>query len=186
MATVRLGRSLALPGRAKPGREHEGRGLAVHPPQKPARLLAADRVDLAGQQPEDFARDLEELGEEIRTLAATPYDTSDAYWRRVVDSRLRAGDATMACAHAAMLHTGARGYAKGHRAQRRMREAYFVGIVTPATKLGVRYQRRAKPRRCSMSCASTTASAATAISRTSRAGRAVRAQHRRAGRRARP
>ena len=40
----------------------------------------------------------------------------------------------MAAAHAAMLHTGARGYMKSHRAQRRMREAYFVGIVTPATK----------------------------------------------------
>jgi alkylation response protein AidB-like acyl-CoA dehydrogenase len=40
----------------------------------------------------------------------------------------------MAAAHAAMLHTGARGYHKSHSAQRRMREAYFVGIVTPATK----------------------------------------------------
>lgn len=89
---------------------------------------------LAGQQPEDFARTLDEIGAEVRTLAATPYDASDAYWRRVVDARLQAGDATMACAHAAMLHTGARGYMKSHRAQRRMREAYFVGIVTPATK----------------------------------------------------
>jgi alkylation response protein AidB-like acyl-CoA dehydrogenase len=67
-------------------------------------------------------------------LAATPFDTSNAYWRGVVDLRLRAGDAAVAAAHAAMLHCGARGYLKSHRAQRRLREAYFVAIVTPATK----------------------------------------------------
>jgi hypothetical protein len=33
-----------------------------------------------------------------------------------------------------MLHCGARGYLKSHRAQRRLREAYFIAIVTPATK----------------------------------------------------
>jgi hypothetical protein len=33
-----------------------------------------------------------------------------------------------------MLHCGARGYLKSHRAQRRLRESYFVAIVTPATK----------------------------------------------------
>jgi alkylation response protein AidB-like acyl-CoA dehydrogenase len=40
----------------------------------------------------------------------------------------------MAAAHASMLHAGARGYLKSSPVQRRMREAYFVGIVTPATK----------------------------------------------------
>ena len=53
---------------------------------------------------------------------------------RVIALRLRAGDASVAAAHAAMLHCGARGYLKSHRAQRRLREAYFVAIVTPATK----------------------------------------------------
>src|SRR5437660_34159 len=47
---------------------------------------------------------------------------------------LRAGEASVAAAHAAMLHCGARGYLMSHRAQRRLREAYFVAIVTPATK----------------------------------------------------
>ena len=41
---------------------------------------------------------------------------------------------SVAAAHAAMLHCGARGYRRSHRAQRRLREAYFVAIVTPATK----------------------------------------------------
>lgn len=89
---------------------------------------------LPRQQPEDFEEALATIGAEVRELADAPYETSDDFWRRVVDSRLQAGDATMAAAHAAMLHTGARGYLKSHRAQRRMREAYFVGIVTPATK----------------------------------------------------
>ena len=67
-------------------------------------------------------------------LARDPYNADDSYWRRVVALRLRAGDASVAAAHAAMLHCGARGYLKSHRAQRRLREAYFVAIVTPATK----------------------------------------------------
>ncbi len=67
-------------------------------------------------------------------LAADPYNSAEDYWRRVVALRLRMGDATVAAANAAMLHCGARGYLKSHRAQRRLREAYFVAIVTPATK----------------------------------------------------
>ncbi|CAN5513615.1 acyl-CoA dehydrogenase family protein [soil metagenome] len=86
------------------------------------------------QQPTDFAGLLAELEAETDALAATPFDSSNTYWRRVVELRLRAGDAAVAAAHAAMLHCGARGYLKSHRAQRRLREAYFVAIVTPATK----------------------------------------------------
>ena len=86
------------------------------------------------QQPEDFSAVLAELEGATMRLAATPFDTSNAYWREVVDLRLRAGDAAVAAAHAAMLHCGARGYLKSHAAQRRLREAYFVAIVTPATK----------------------------------------------------
>lgn len=86
------------------------------------------------QQPEDFAALLTELEAETMELAATPYETSNAYWRRVIELRLRAGEASVAAANAAMLHCGARGYLRSHRAQRRLREAYFVAIVTPATK----------------------------------------------------
>ena len=86
------------------------------------------------QQPENFSHLLDALERETMQLAQTPYDQSNAYWRRVVDLRLKIGDASVAAAHAAMLHCGARGYLKTHRAQRRLREAYFVAIVTPATK----------------------------------------------------
>ncbi|MET0220470.1 MAG: acyl-CoA dehydrogenase family protein [Tardiphaga sp.] len=86
------------------------------------------------QQPEDVSAVLAEMEATTMTLAATPFETSNAYWRAVVELRLRAGEAAVAAAHAAMLHCGARGYLKSHRAQRRLREAYFVAIVTPATK----------------------------------------------------
>jgi alkylation response protein AidB-like acyl-CoA dehydrogenase len=70
----------------------------------------------------------------VAQLAATPLETSPDYWRAVIEARLVAGEASVAAAHAAMLHCGARGYVTTGAAQRRLREAYFVAIVTPATK----------------------------------------------------
>jgi len=86
------------------------------------------------QQPADFRQLASDLESETMELAADPFNADDGYWRRVVALRLKAGEASVAAAHAAMLHCGARGYLKSHRAQRRLREAYFVAIVTPATK----------------------------------------------------
>jgi len=86
------------------------------------------------QQPVNFRELLSELETEAMALASDPYNEEDSYWRKVVALRLRAGEASVAAAHAAMLHCGARGYLMSHRAQRRLREAYFVAIVTPATK----------------------------------------------------
>jgi alkylation response protein AidB-like acyl-CoA dehydrogenase len=86
------------------------------------------------QQPADFEKLLSELGSETMALARDPFNATDDYWRRVVALRLHVGEASVAAAHAAMLHCGARGYVKSHRVQRRLREAYFVAIVTPATK----------------------------------------------------
>jgi alkylation response protein AidB-like acyl-CoA dehydrogenase len=86
------------------------------------------------QQPVHFRDLAAELEAETMVLARDPYNADETYWRKVIALRLRAGDASVAAAHAAMLHCGARGYLKSHRAQRRLREAYFVAIVTPATK----------------------------------------------------
>lgn len=85
-------------------------------------------------QPEDIAAALSALEAEVYELARTPYDTSTAYWRRVLEVRLAGGEAAVKAAHYAMLHCGARGYIQAHRCQRRLRESYFVAIVTPATK----------------------------------------------------
>lgn len=86
------------------------------------------------QQPMHFRDLAAELEAETMALARDPYNEEETYWRKVIALRLRAGEASVAAAHAAMLHCGARGYLKSHRAQRRLREAYFVAIVTPATK----------------------------------------------------
>jgi alkylation response protein AidB-like acyl-CoA dehydrogenase len=86
------------------------------------------------QQPASFQDLLSDLELETMELARDPSNEDDGYWRRVVALRLHIGEASVAAAHAAMLHCGARGYLRSHRAQRRLREAYFVAIVTPATK----------------------------------------------------
>ncbi|TMJ50864.1 MAG: acyl-CoA dehydrogenase [Alphaproteobacteria bacterium] len=86
------------------------------------------------QQPVHFQDLLSDLEAETMAAARDPFNTEDSYWRRVVALRLRLGEASVAAAHAAMLHCGARGYLRSHRVQRRLREAYFVAIVTPATK----------------------------------------------------
>jgi alkylation response protein AidB-like acyl-CoA dehydrogenase len=86
------------------------------------------------QQPTDFRKMLSDLEAETMALARDPFNADDGYWRRVLALRLNLGEASVAAAHTAMLHCGARGYLKSHRVQRRLREAYFVAIVTPATK----------------------------------------------------
>lgn len=85
-------------------------------------------------QPDGLAETLAGIEAEVNALAATPDDTGPDYWRRVVAARLLAGEKSVEAAHFAMLHCGARGYVRAHRCQRRLREAYFVAIVTPATK----------------------------------------------------
>ncbi len=44
------------------------------------------------------------------------------------------GEAAVQAAHYTVLHQGAKGYVSTGAAQRRLREAYFVAIVTPAAK----------------------------------------------------
>ena len=86
------------------------------------------------EQAEPIAEALEKLERETEELCATPLATDRAYIRRVLQSRIDAGDWAIKAAHTAMLHLGARGYVRTARAQRRLREAYFVAILTPAGK----------------------------------------------------
>ena len=85
-------------------------------------------------QPEDFEQKLKALQAAVELLATTPFEPDPGYWRKVIETRLAASEASVAAAHWAMLHCGARGYVSSGAAQRRLREAYFVAIVTPATK----------------------------------------------------
>jgi alkylation response protein AidB-like acyl-CoA dehydrogenase len=85
-------------------------------------------------QPEHLAEELGAIEVSVERLAATPFESDQAYWRSVIEARLAVGEAAIAAAHAAMLHCGARGYIANAAAQRRLRESYFVAIVTPAIK----------------------------------------------------
>lgn len=86
------------------------------------------------RQPVDFEAQLAAMKDTIYRLAQTPFETDKAYFRQVVEARLAAGEASVSAAHYAMLHQGACGYLDNADAQRRLRESYFVAIVTPATK----------------------------------------------------
>jgi hypothetical protein len=85
-------------------------------------------------QPDTLEAELATLEREIDVLAANPYDETGGRWRRVLEARLAGSHLALRAAQAAMLFSGARGYVKAGAAQRRLREAYFVAIVTPATK----------------------------------------------------
>jgi alkylation response protein AidB-like acyl-CoA dehydrogenase len=85
-------------------------------------------------RPDDLANAAERLAERIRRLAATPFETDAAYLRDVLHARLRSSELALAAAQAGMLHAGARGYLRGSITARKLREAYFVAIVTPAMK----------------------------------------------------
>ena len=52
----------------------------------------------------------------------------------VIQSRLTASELSLRASQAAMLHAGARAYLKGSPQERKLREAYFVAVVTPAIK----------------------------------------------------
>ncbi|MDR2189008.1 MAG: acyl-CoA/acyl-ACP dehydrogenase [Azonexus sp.] len=68
-------------------------------------------------------------------LDAKPTDDElPALLTEVLRIRLAGGELTLRAANAAMLHQGARGYLRTAAAQRRLREAYFVAIVTPSLK----------------------------------------------------
>lgn len=89
---------------------------------------------LAGRL-EALERDVAVLAPEVD--AATRHDhrgDGEALRLRVLRCRLTAGELALEAAQAAMLHQGARGYLRTATAQRRLREAYFIAIVTPALK----------------------------------------------------
>ncbi|WP_395664815.1 acyl-CoA dehydrogenase family protein [Methylocella sp.] len=84
--------------------------------------------------PDEIEDEAEELAARVLTLAKTPYDGSKDYLIDVLDARAQGGELALRAAQSAMLHQGARGYLKSAAPQRRMREAQFVAIVTPAIK----------------------------------------------------
>lgn len=85
-------------------------------------------------RPDELADEAAELQGVIMRLAETPFDGSKDYLIDVLDARVRGAEFTLRASQSALLHQGARGYLMNSTPQRRIREAHFVAIVTPAIK----------------------------------------------------
>lgn len=86
------------------------------------------------ERPELFEQALAELENGVATLAATPYENHPDYMLPLLRARLSAAEWVLRGVNAAMLHAGTKGYLSDGAAQRRLREAYFIAIVTPSIK----------------------------------------------------
>lgn len=78
--------------------------------------------------------DLERLLQKTLSLAKTPFETDNDFFLDVLSARAQGAQLTLRATQAALLHQGAKGYALSAAPQRRLREAQFVAIVTPAIK----------------------------------------------------
>ena len=85
-------------------------------------------------RPDQLQAELDDLLDRVAVLAQTPYDTSNAFFVDVLTARVDGGELCLRAANSALMHQGARGYLMSSAVQRRVREAQFVAIVTPAIK----------------------------------------------------
>jgi alkylation response protein AidB-like acyl-CoA dehydrogenase len=85
-------------------------------------------------RPDELQAELDDAVEAVLALAEDPFETSDEFFHDILQLRLGAGELALRASQSAMLHTGAKGYLKAAAAQRKLRESYFIAIVTPAIK----------------------------------------------------
>lgn len=85
-------------------------------------------------RPADLQTEFDALMARIMKLAETPCDPTTDYFLNVLDARCHCGELSLRAANSALMHQGARGYLMQSDVQRRVREAQFVAIVTPAIK----------------------------------------------------
>jgi alkylation response protein AidB-like acyl-CoA dehydrogenase len=74
------------------------------------------------------------LRERLATLAATPLERDRTYIRSVLQARVDVSELSLEATQSAMLHWGACGYIHGSPVDRRIREAWFVAIITPSIR----------------------------------------------------
>ena len=138
--------SAAYMARIKPGMILAQMGMCLGLVRECISLI--DESDRAGSHVNQFLDDRaatlrgELQAAEAQTLAlareaeaALPSDAPySALMRRVLQLRLAGSELSLRAAQSALLHQGARGYLRSASAQRRLREAAFVAIVTPSIK----------------------------------------------------
>lgn len=104
------------------------------------------RIDRTKQHVNQYLDDRpEELESELEALRLKSYGLAEAIGsgrqlvskeilRGVVESRATASELSLRASQSLMLHAGAIGYVHGSVYDRRLRESYFVAMVTPALK----------------------------------------------------
>ena len=85
-------------------------------------------------RPDQLQEELDAIVEAGLALAEDPYESDDDFHREILQVRLNAGELALRASQSAMLHSGAKGYLESAPAQRKLRESYFIAIVTPAIK----------------------------------------------------
>ncbi|PKO48556.1 MAG: acyl-CoA dehydrogenase [Betaproteobacteria bacterium HGW-Betaproteobacteria-4] len=141
MVLARPDESAAYVKRIKPGMILSQMGMGLGLIDACGKLMAQSNRTLAhvNQYLDDQFEDIESALEEGRAATYALADevqhgTGADRTLDILKLRLAGGELSVRAAHAAMLHQGAKGYLVRNAAQRRLREAYFVAIVTPATK----------------------------------------------------
>lgn len=84
-------------------------------------------------QGEDLQQELDSLLAEVQRLVPQIHNGT-VNCLDVLKARAAASELSLKAVNSEALHTGAKGYLMRHGAQRRLREALFVAIVTPALK----------------------------------------------------
>lgn len=127
--------------RIKPGMIHAQMGMGLGLIAACCQLMhQANRTHAhVNQYLDDQVGDLEAIlasarQEVFRIAEALSEGPGSQHTLAILKLRLAGGELSLRAANAAMLHAGAKGYLVRNPAQRRLREAYFVAIVTPATK----------------------------------------------------
>ena len=85
-------------------------------------------------RPDELRAEFDDILARTMKLAKTPYECSKDYLLEVLDVRAQGAELSLRASQSALLHQGARGYLMDSAPQRRIREAQFVAIVTPAIK----------------------------------------------------
>ncbi|MCD8512071.1 MAG: acyl-CoA/acyl-ACP dehydrogenase [Nitrincola sp.] len=85
-------------------------------------------------RPDAIQAELDALAQKVMLLAKTPYETDPDFILSVLDARAAGAELSLKASQSALLHQGAKGYLMTSGAQRLIREAHFVAIVTPAIK----------------------------------------------------
>jgi alkylation response protein AidB-like acyl-CoA dehydrogenase len=85
-------------------------------------------------RPDEMQAEFDDIAAQAARLSKTPFDGSKDFLLDVLDLRARGSELALKASQSALLHQGARGYLMNSAPQRRIREAHFVAIVTPALK----------------------------------------------------